>query len=555
MLTRYFSRVAASVLAVLLIQTISATDARAQAAAALAGQVTSAEEGPMEGVVVSAKKQGSTITVSVITDEQGRYSFPANRLEPGAYVLSTRAVGYDLDGPRKTEIAGGQAATADLKLRKTRNLTRHLTNAEWMMSVTGTDDQKLELINCVSCHTLERVVKSTYDADELVGVIARMNSYAQVSTALKPQRRIDLTRASNPERFRRAAEYIATINLSQSPNWNYDLKTLPRVKGRGTKAIITEYDLPRRTIEPHDVILVNGTIWYSNFGEQYLGRLDPKTGKHTEYPMTVPKPNFPVGSLDIGADKDGNLWLGMMYQAAVAKFDPKTEQFQYFPLPADRNRDNSQLNMVTPDRVHIDGKLWVNDAGPSTLLRLDVATGKFEEFDPLSMLPGGRTGPYSIYDVRADSENNAYVTDFQRNYVVRVDAKTGKFTAIQTGSPITRNRRGRIDDQDRFWFAQYRGNRISMLDTKEWRIQEYPLPTKFTSPYDVIWDRNGEIWTSGMSTDRVVRLDPKTGGVTEYPLPRPTNVRRVFIDNTTERPTFWVGSNHGASIIKLEPLD
>jgi streptogramin lyase len=96
---------------------------------------------------------------------------------------------------------------------------------------------------------------------------------------------------------------------------------------------------------------------------------------------------------------------------------------------------------------------------------------------------------------------------------------------------------------------------ISMLDTKEWRIQEYPLPTKFTSPYDVIWDRNGEIWTSGMSTDRVVRLDPKTGGVTEYPLPRSTNVRRVFIDNTTERPTLWVGSNHGASIIKFEPLD
>ena len=198
MLTRYFSRVAASVLAVLLIQTISATDARAQAAASLAGQVTSAEEGPMEGVVVSAKKQGSTITVSVITDENGRYSFPANRLEPGEYALSTRAVGYDLDGQRKAEITGGQATTADLKLRKTRNLTRQLTNAEWMNSVTGTDDQKLELINCVSCHTLERVVKSTYDADELVAVIARMNSYAQVSTVLRPQRRIDLTRAVEP---------------------------------------------------------------------------------------------------------------------------------------------------------------------------------------------------------------------------------------------------------------------------------------------------------------------------------------------------------------------
>ena len=49
-----------------------------------------------------------------------------------------------------------------------------------MMSIPGTEDDKFELINCVSCHTLERVVKSTYNADELVPVIQRMNSYAQV---------------------------------------------------------------------------------------------------------------------------------------------------------------------------------------------------------------------------------------------------------------------------------------------------------------------------------------------------------------------------------------
>jgi virginiamycin B lyase len=59
--------------------------AQGQVAAALTGQVTSDEEGPMEGVVVSAKLDGSTITVSVYSDKQGHYSFPANRLEPGHY--------------------------------------------------------------------------------------------------------------------------------------------------------------------------------------------------------------------------------------------------------------------------------------------------------------------------------------------------------------------------------------------------------------------------------------------------------------------------------------
>ena len=320
-----------------------------------------------------------------------------------------------------------------------------------MMSVPGTEDQKLQLINCVSCHTVERIMKSSHDADEFVQVIARMNGYAQVSQPIKPQRRVDQSRAANPERFRKTAEWLATVNLNNAPRWEYELKTLPRVKGRGTQVIITEYDLPRATIEPHDVIVSNGSVWYSNFGEQFLGRLDPKTGKHTEYAMQVFKPGFPTGNLDVGTDKDGNIWLGMMYQGAIAKFDPKTEQFQYFRPSPERNRDNLQLNMVTTN-YHVDGKVWVNDAGTSNILRLDLATGKFEEFDPLKALPAGKAG-HSIYDVRADSQNNVYLTEYQKNNLARIDAKTGKFTFYQVPTSFSRNRRGRLDDQDRFWFA------------------------------------------------------------------------------------------------------
>ena len=38
----------------------------------LTGQVSSAEEGAMEGVLVSAKRDGATVTVTVVTDKQGR---------------------------------------------------------------------------------------------------------------------------------------------------------------------------------------------------------------------------------------------------------------------------------------------------------------------------------------------------------------------------------------------------------------------------------------------------------------------------------------------------
>src|SRR5436309_11776374 len=44
--------------------------ALAQSGAALTGVVSSQEEGNMEGVLVNAKKEGSTITVTVVTDDR-----------------------------------------------------------------------------------------------------------------------------------------------------------------------------------------------------------------------------------------------------------------------------------------------------------------------------------------------------------------------------------------------------------------------------------------------------------------------------------------------------
>ena len=114
-----------------------------------------------------------------------------------------------------------------------------------------------------------------------------------------------------------------------------------------------------------------------------------------------------------------------------------------------------------------------------------------------------------------------------------------------------------MDAQDRLWIGQYRGNRIAMLDTKSMEFKEWLVPTPWAAPYDVALDKNGEAWTGSMLNDRVARLDTKTGEFVEYLLPRNNvNIRRVFVENQSgPRTTFWIGSNHGASIIKLEPLD
>src|SRR5258708_3789175 len=261
-------------LAVILSQGVS-HQALAQAATALTGQVSSAEEGNMEGVVVTAKKPGAKIMVSVTTDAQGRYSFPESRLEPGQYSLAIRAVGYDIAAPTTATVAPGGSTTADIKLKKAHNLASQLTNAEWMMSIPGTDDQKALLLNCTSCHTVERIVRSTHNSDEFTQVLARMAGYGAVSQPIKPQPMLDKERSGPPEQYRRMADYLATINLSTTDHWAYDLKTLPRPTGRSTKAIVTEYSMPRSVIEPHDVIARDGMVWYSDFGNQFISKFDP----------------------------------------------------------------------------------------------------------------------------------------------------------------------------------------------------------------------------------------------------------------------------------------
>src|SRR5712692_1500283 len=199
---------------------------------ALSGQVTSLEEGAMEGVLISAKKIGSTITITVVSDQQGRYRFPSAKLAAAQYTLSVRAVGYELDGVGSAEVSKDKTATADLKLRKTKSLASQLTNAEWLVSVPGTQQQKSTLLNCVGCHTVERIVRSQYNAAEFTQVLQRMANYANQSTPLRPQLRLGArdTALVGEEQARvqgAQAEWLSTINLSSSSSWGFSLKTFP----------------------------------------------------------------------------------------------------------------------------------------------------------------------------------------------------------------------------------------------------------------------------------------------------------------------------------------
>jgi streptogramin lyase len=534
------------------------------ASAALSGEVTSEREGAMEGVLVSVRKDDSMITTTVVTDAKGEYSIPADHLGPGNYTISIRAFGYDLEGPKSVHLGTAGNVTATIRLMPASNPGAQMTNAEWLASAPGDLEIKKRAFGCGQCHTLARPLMSSHTAEEFANtVMPRMASYASQSYPLLIQTRNAPTnrgRGQNQNQNQEGrpnplATYLASINLSKGKTHSYELKGFARPKGADTKVIITEYGLPRKTMQPHDVIVDEaGTVWASDFGENSLVKIDPKTGKVTEYPYQPARPGYANGNLNLEEDREGKLWLGMMNQTGVAIFDRKTAKFDLHPLPASMLNETTQQAMVAPLHWEVDGKVWFNDADNRAIGRLDVKSGTFEPWrKPFDVLAG--TGLHGAYGLATDSKNNLFFLDFPNDYIGRIDATTGAVHYYQVPTPDAHPRRGRMDDQDRLWFAEWYGGKVGMLDPKTGDIREWQVPDIYAAPYDAVLDKNGEVWTGNDNDDRITRIDSRTGRTVQYLMPHEVNIRRVFVDNSTSRPTLWAGSNHTASIFKVEPLE
>jgi streptogramin lyase len=474
-------------------------------------------------------------------------------MQPGQYDITIRAVGYSLNAPMAVDVAGGKATTANIALRKVTDpheLGLQMNNAEWIRSVPPPG------VGCVNCHTVHRIMYSKYSSDEWMQIIPRMGSYVNNAHPLTPQAVLPGPRTAEEAPFnatavRRTADYLAEINLSKRDVWNFELKTMPRPTGRATRVIITTYDLPRPETMAHDAVTTpDGRAWYSDFGHQYIGSIDPETGKVTEYQFPVLKPRNAKGFLQIDADRDGNVWGANMHQGAIGKVDGKTGKVSVYPIPSQWQSPNTQESMISPENSHVDGKVWTNNQDMGAILRLDIATGKFEDFGP----PTDKNGvTIRGYGQRSDAENNLYIFQMRGQEIGRIYSKTKEVTVYRTSRDRTRPRRGRVASDGKVWFALNGANGVGSFDPTGRTINEYILPIEGVNPYDATPADNGEVWTGGEYTDQIVRLNPQTAELVAYLMPIQIDVRRVFFDNA--RNTFWVGSNNSPHVLKVEPLD
>ncbi|MGH9785560.1 MAG: carboxypeptidase regulatory-like domain-containing protein, partial [Terriglobia bacterium] len=466
-----------------------------QGPAALNGVVSSQEEGRMEGVIVSAKKDGGTITVSVVSDNQGRYTFPGNRLQPGNYTLKTRATGFDLADPGTVRLEANKTAQVDLKLQVTKDIAKQMEPADWFLSNPKIKDQLIDGVkfgqNCIGCHSLYPIMTSKYPANVWPSIFSRMFQYHSASIYEPGEVRVPVKHPHQIVRLKpdgscclddtELAQFIASVNLSSRPDgaWPFELKRMPRPTGRGTRVIITEYEVPRRESQPHDLAVdSDGMVWYNDHGNQYIGRLNPRTGEVKEW--LVPgvtaenaagrssgRPYFDNNQ----ADTSGRLTFGTV----------------------NVNRETLEFTRGL-GRIRADGNIWNEVGSPQAdgdplikeVIRTNPKTGEVKRYP-------GPDRPMRFYGEEVDSQGNFYGASLQFGVVGILNGKNGEWAFVPTPTPDGGPRRTAMDKQDRFWYAEYYAGAIGMFDPKAWKINEWKL-SPYSLPYGIGVDKNGEAW-------------------------------------------------------------
>ena len=391
----------------------------------------------MEGVLVSAKKDGSTITTTVVSDQQGAYSFPSARLEPGKYTISIRAVGYRLDGAKTVDVRGGRRGQGRSQAQQGQE--PRAAALQWRMAAQpsrrrqakGVSDHVRGLPHAAARPDLQpRCRRIPAGVPAHVALFARQHADPSAAAAARPARRARRSSPATPPRRRPNFWRASRWAIRRRSNIRSRRCRVP--KGRSTKVVVTEYDLPRKDALPHDVVVdKDGQVWYSDFGAQFVGVIDPKTGKTKDIAIPVRAAGAAQGRARPRVRSRRQRLALDDVPGGISKIDRKTHEVTVFPFPKEWISTSAQASMVSPMYSNVDGKVWTNNQEDSLDYRLDLATGKFEN-PGQAKTPGGKQ--IRAYGMPTDHQNNLYQLEFGGQSIGRRDAKTLEVTIWPTAT-------------------------------------------------------------------------------------------------------------------------
>ena len=299
----------------------------------------------------------------------------------------------------------------------------------------------------------------------------------------------------------------------------------------------------------------------SNYGVM-PGALPQLSGQVREWP--VPTPNF---ARDPAPGPDGNIYIAVMQGNRIARFEPATESFVEWQLPAGARPhgllvDEAGLVWYTgngtigrldpntgkvveyrvpgggdPHTIVLDaaGKLWFTVQNGQRVGRLDRGSGRIDEF-PMNGNP---------YGLAIDRAGLVWVCRLGADALGCIDPASGRSGELATGAGSAPRRIATAPDGS-LWVAYYGNGKLARLDPQAKRIvKTWTLPKAGGEhPYAVTVDAAGRVWVNGIDTDTVSVFDAARESFRVIALPsKNIGIRKAIVDGGGR---YWyMGSHNG----------
>jgi len=546
----------------------------------LTGSVASAAGQKLEGVLVSAKREGSTITTNVYTDLNGEYFFPA--MADGKYQVWAQTLGFktakgavDLTATKHQDF---QLAAITDPEERIRQLPSELLAAALPEETEADANIKRIFHNqCTGCHTPGYPLQFKFDEAGWNKVINLM----KVIPALPgPNAKVNGIIQYNQK------ELVAYLARARGPGESsMKFKDRPRPTGEAARVVWTTYDLP---LNP-DVGIGTQTKYNPNDGSDWnlgttsrIGQLPHDGGMGLDgnlyYTVNAPNKVVTIGKVDgktgavkylkvdkrdgssaatahgLTRDANGDFWFDINPgRRSLGKLEAKTEKISVYETPPPMSPLGGAVTMDVDGK----GKIWAS--APDGVVQFDPVTEKFTDFK--SQLPfKNAKGTNSTYGAAGDRDGNGWWAQMAFDTVGKADIATGKTSEVAlpslknemeripaaaktfydsfndrtNGNPLPWSqgprRMGTDKNADVLWVGNSWGATLARIDTKTLQTTIIPFPDPAYQPYHIAVDQNHNVWGNLWTADRIAKYDPSKAAWTMFDLPtRGTEIRHISL--------------------------
>jgi len=535
------------------------------------GYVT-AQQTPIAGAMVTLYHGNPVHSLTVFTDDKGRYLTPALPWQDQYSIRVRRAGWKDQTLFDLVPEQGGSSLSFDLNpINTPTELAAQLPANYWYHLMFEHFDSQQELYEfkqqCTFCHQQGTpITRLPHTEEHWNDVILNMGRRGAILThSLRDKLPGIYSAAYDPD--------LAVKKLAQYQGENGPLP-IPSIAAR--RAVVEEWDLGGASSMQHDMMVYpkDDSIWSVDGPIDTLHKIsfdNNADGERVSY--AIPRGNHKVGGVywrmeepvsqpvdtylaphSLQTAPDGRIWLTLAKGNQLAGFDPVNEHWEVVDLKQG----------VNPHTLRFDkrGRLWYTVTATNHVAMFDPTT-KEQHFIRLPSPDLGtdivlRMTPFLISHAhwfnlserssRADGvsmpmpygidinpiDDSIWYSQLNFGHIGRIDPDTFEVTPIET--PFVTPRRLRFDSQGMLWIPSYSESSLNHYNpyTKEWKSWPVPIePLGSEVPYAVaVNPKTGYVWITGTQSDTMIRFNPDTEEFTVYPFPnRGTYTREIDFDS------------------------